>query len=156
MNAILSTLAVSASLFGAVQATVQGFDISNYQPSVDFSAAYSSGARFVIIKVRESIQLVDKFSGICNSLKNNSRRPRAQPTSTRLSPITILEPQMRDSFVVATTSHTQTPAPVQLKPSISLPTVAAGLAMASPFPECSTSSIIPTVPLAMASQLVRW
>lgn len=53
MNAILSTLAVSASLFGAVQATVQGFDISNYQSSVDFSAAYASGARFVIIKVRE-------------------------------------------------------------------------------------------------------
>lgn len=33
-------------------ATVQGFDISDYQPSVNFAAAYSSGARFVIIKVR--------------------------------------------------------------------------------------------------------
>jgi GH25 family lysozyme M1 (1,4-beta-N-acetylmuramidase) len=30
---------------------VQGFDISNYQHTVDFQAAYNSGARFVIIKV---------------------------------------------------------------------------------------------------------
>ena len=33
--------------------SVQGFDISNYQPTVDFSEAYiSGGARFVIIRVR--------------------------------------------------------------------------------------------------------
>jgi GH25 family lysozyme M1 (1,4-beta-N-acetylmuramidase) len=31
--------------------TVQGFDISNYQPNVDFASAYRNGARFVIIKV---------------------------------------------------------------------------------------------------------
>ena len=31
--------------------TVQGFDISHYQGTVDFKAAYNSGARFVIIKV---------------------------------------------------------------------------------------------------------
>lgn len=30
---------------------IQGFDISNYQPNVDFKGAYGSGARFVIIKV---------------------------------------------------------------------------------------------------------
>jgi len=35
-------------------ASVQGFDISNYQPSVDFQSAYNSGARFVIIKVPAS------------------------------------------------------------------------------------------------------
>ena len=34
------------------RATVQGFDISNYQPTVNFQGAYNSGARFVIIKVR--------------------------------------------------------------------------------------------------------
>jgi len=34
------------------RATVQGFDISGYQPTVDFAGAYASGARFVIIKVR--------------------------------------------------------------------------------------------------------
>ena len=33
------------------RATVQGFDISHYQPNVDFKGAYNSGARFVIIKV---------------------------------------------------------------------------------------------------------
>lgn len=32
---------------------VQGFDISSYQGSVDFSAAYAAGARFVIIKVSQ-------------------------------------------------------------------------------------------------------
>lgn len=31
--------------------TVEGFDISSYQPNVNFKAAYSGGARFVIIKV---------------------------------------------------------------------------------------------------------
>lgn len=33
------------------RSTVQGFDISSFQPKVDFKAAYGSGARFVIIKV---------------------------------------------------------------------------------------------------------
>lgn len=40
-----------AALAGVASATVQGFDISHYQSNVDFNAAYSSGARFVIIKV---------------------------------------------------------------------------------------------------------
>ena len=38
----------------AARATVQGFDISNWQPGMtlaDFSNAYASGARFVMIKV---------------------------------------------------------------------------------------------------------
>lgn len=35
----------------AAQAYIQGFDISSYQPNVDFQGAYNSGARFVIIKV---------------------------------------------------------------------------------------------------------
>lgn len=30
---------------------VYGFDVSGYQPNVDFNAAYSEGARFVMIKV---------------------------------------------------------------------------------------------------------
>jgi len=34
------------------QSSVQGFDISNHQPTVDFQGAYNSGAAFVIIKVR--------------------------------------------------------------------------------------------------------
>lgn len=47
----LLTLLSSTALMGAAQAEVQGFDISHYQPNVDFKGAYSSGARFVIIKV---------------------------------------------------------------------------------------------------------
>jgi GH25 family lysozyme M1 (1,4-beta-N-acetylmuramidase) len=35
-----------------VAATVQGFDISAYQGTINYAAAYNSGARFVIIKVR--------------------------------------------------------------------------------------------------------
>lgn len=46
-SAVLALVAFAA----AVRATVQGFDISNYQPNVDFAAAYKAGARFVIIKV---------------------------------------------------------------------------------------------------------
>lgn len=45
------SLLTTVALATAAHAAVQGFDISNWQPSVDFAAAYSSGARFVIIKV---------------------------------------------------------------------------------------------------------
>jgi len=56
MKLMVFSLLVAA---GAAHATpleprasgVQGFDISSYQGSVDFSAAYAAGARFVIIKV---------------------------------------------------------------------------------------------------------
>ncbi|KAK6952685.1 hypothetical protein Daesc_004977 [Daldinia eschscholtzii] len=50
--------------FGSLAlAAVPGFDISHYQPSVDFTAAYNSGARFVIIKATEGTSYKDpKFS----------------------------------------------------------------------------------------------
>lgn len=48
MKTIFSLLAFGA---GVAHATVQGFDISHYQSSVNFKSAYSSGARFVMIKV---------------------------------------------------------------------------------------------------------
>ncbi|KAG8528619.1 uncharacterized protein KY384_006306 [Bacidia gigantensis] len=41
------------------RATVKGFDISHYQTSVDFNAAYSGGARFVIIKATEGTTYKD-------------------------------------------------------------------------------------------------
>lgn len=44
-------LGLVSLLVGAAQAAVPGFDISHYQSSVNFASAYSSGARFVIIKV---------------------------------------------------------------------------------------------------------
>jgi GH25 family lysozyme M1 (1,4-beta-N-acetylmuramidase) len=46
-----SSVATIMALAATAHATVQGFDISNYQPTVDFASAYASGARFVIIKV---------------------------------------------------------------------------------------------------------
>jgi GH25 family lysozyme M1 (1,4-beta-N-acetylmuramidase) len=49
MKAALTVSALSAA---AVNAAVQGFDISHYQSSVNFPAARASGASFVIIKVR--------------------------------------------------------------------------------------------------------
>jgi hypothetical protein len=47
-----SAFITALSLAGVAQATVQGFDISHYQPTVNYAGAYSAGARFVIIKVR--------------------------------------------------------------------------------------------------------
>ncbi|KAI4155549.1 MAG: hypothetical protein LQ340_000940 [Diploschistes diacapsis] len=41
------------------RSSVQGFDISSYQGTVDFSQAYNSGARFVIIKATEGTSLID-------------------------------------------------------------------------------------------------
>ncbi|KAK3328725.1 N,O-diacetylmuramidase [Apodospora peruviana] len=58
-----SFILAALTLVGAAQATVQGFDISHYQSSVNFAAAYSSGARFVIIKATEGNTYTDpKFS----------------------------------------------------------------------------------------------
>lgn len=49
-----AALALAAALVGIARAgTVQGFDISGWQPTVNFAAAYKSGARFVMIKVRD-------------------------------------------------------------------------------------------------------
>ncbi len=51
---LLATLGLANAAPANIEkrSTVQGFDISHYQPNVNFAGAYSSGARFVIIKVR--------------------------------------------------------------------------------------------------------
>ncbi|KAK3693279.1 N,O-diacetylmuramidase [Podospora appendiculata] len=54
-----SFLVTALALAGTAQATVQGFDISHYQSSVNFAAAYSAGARFVIIKATEGTTYTD-------------------------------------------------------------------------------------------------
>jgi hypothetical protein len=51
------TLAFLAMAAGAVNAAVSGFDVSHYQSSVDFAAAYKAGARFVMIKVCRFLSL---------------------------------------------------------------------------------------------------
>ncbi|KAJ6177670.1 hypothetical protein N7519_008131 [Penicillium mononematosum] len=42
----------------AASASVQGFDISGYQPKVDFAGAYAAGARFVMIKATEGTSFI--------------------------------------------------------------------------------------------------
>ncbi|GAD94069.1 N,O-diacetyl muramidase, putative [Paecilomyces variotii No. 5] len=50
---------------------VQGFDISSYQSSVDFSAAYSSGTRFVIIKASSPAVATEGTSYIDSSFSDH-------------------------------------------------------------------------------------
>ncbi|KAH8161711.1 hypothetical protein CIB48_g6532 [Xylaria polymorpha] len=52
-------LASILGLANGALAAVQGFDISHYQSSVNFAAAYSAGARFVIIKATEGTTYID-------------------------------------------------------------------------------------------------
>jgi hypothetical protein len=146
MNMLVSTLAVSASLVGLAKATVQGFDISSYQPNVDFSAAYSSGARFVIIKV---CPLSSQRTTILTVL---NRQPKAQPTSTQPSPTTTSAPQTPASSAAGTTLRIQTPALAQLKQNTSSPTAAAGPATES---LCLVCWILNTTPAAQHATVFR-
>lgn len=73
----------------AVSASVQGFDISGWQPSVDFAGAYASGARFVMIKVRD----VHGAQLYCLPT-NHTRLLRAPPSSPALSRASTLVPLM--------------------------------------------------------------
>ena len=51
-----SFIVLSLGLCSAVLGAVPGFDISHYQKTpYDFKSAYSSGARFVLIKVCSDI-----------------------------------------------------------------------------------------------------
>ncbi|KAE8147104.1 glycoside hydrolase superfamily [Aspergillus avenaceus] len=52
-------LAAAIGLTQASAETVQGFDISNHQSTVDYKAAYNDGARFVMIKATEGTGYVD-------------------------------------------------------------------------------------------------
>jgi hypothetical protein len=52
-----STLVASITFAAAVKGAVQGFDISHYEPNVNFPAAYAAGARFVIIQVLRTCPL---------------------------------------------------------------------------------------------------
>ncbi|KAI1135423.1 glycoside hydrolase family 25 protein [Hypoxylon sp. FL0543] len=60
--------AIFLGLGSVALAAVPGFDISNYQPNVNFGAAYGDGARFVIIKATEGTSYIDtSFSSHYNS-----------------------------------------------------------------------------------------
>ena len=55
-SSIATALSVGASIVAA--SSVPGFDVSSYQPNVDMKAAYAAGARFVIIKVSLSLNII--------------------------------------------------------------------------------------------------
>jgi len=54
-----SVILAAATQVGVSLAAVSGFDISHYQGTVNFAGAYSSGARFVIIKATEGTTYQD-------------------------------------------------------------------------------------------------
>ncbi|KAJ6441456.1 N,O-diacetyl muramidase [Purpureocillium lavendulum] len=56
---VTSVAASLAALCGVASAAVKGFDISHYQPNVDFAKAYADGARFVMIKATEGTTYTD-------------------------------------------------------------------------------------------------
>lgn len=59
LSLVLAAGAASANPLESRASGVQGFDISSYQGTVDFSGAYNAGARFVIIKVSLNGSLAD-------------------------------------------------------------------------------------------------
>lgn len=81
--------------------TVQGFDISHYQGTVDFASAYSSGARFVIIKVKTSMSPSpsrDPSSILAISIRDPDTKRRSQKvllTSTPTSQATTAAQRAR-------------------------------------------------------------
>lgn len=117
-----ATLIATAAAIGAnvvAADSVQGFDISNYQPNVDFKAAYSSGARFVIIKVCSSLDerpygyqaLSLCIAQLCKLLSltlqfSTFRLQKAHPISTLSSRITTSMLPTLVSSVEATTLPT--------------------------------------------------
>ncbi|OQE34697.1 hypothetical protein PENCOP_c016G05927 [Penicillium coprophilum] len=71
----------------AASATVQGFDISSYQPSVDFAGAYAAGARFVMIKATEGTSYISaafssQYTGATNAGLIRGGYHFAQPASS--------------------------------------------------------------------------
>jgi len=57
---VLSTVALAVAVPAVEKRTVvKGFDVSDWQPSVDWSAAYKSGLRFAYIKATEGDNIID-------------------------------------------------------------------------------------------------
>ena len=56
---ILMASTVALFAMPASAATVEGFDISNYQTKVDFAGAFKDGLRFVMIKATEGTTFID-------------------------------------------------------------------------------------------------
>jgi hypothetical protein len=142
----LASIAVGvAALASVANASVKGFDISNYQPNVDFAKAYSDGARFVIIKVR-----IGNLPSWCyrRLIFLVLRPPRVPLTLIPPSVIIIPKPPMLDSSVVVIILRTLDLPLVPLKPTISSNTEEVGLLMALLCLECLTLSMPPVATAA--------
>lgn len=106
---------------------VPGFDISNWQPTFNFTAAYASGARFCIIKACPP----PPSPNPPHLTPPPSKRPqKAATTSTSPSPPTSSEPQPPISSAAPTISPGPSPTP-RRKPTFSSRTAAGGRRMAS-------------------------
>ncbi|KAJ5123818.1 Glycoside hydrolase superfamily [Penicillium bovifimosum] len=84
---LLFAAAASASPLEARASGVQGFDISGYQPTVDFAGAYNSGARFVMIKATEGTSFISssfssQYTGATNAGLIRGAYHFAQPASS--------------------------------------------------------------------------
>ena len=145
LSLLLTAGAASASPLESRASGVQGFDISSYQGTVDFSGAYNSGARFVMIKVsfRSPSTILE------TSIYISHRPQKAQPMSTVPSPATTRGPPMPVSFEVAITLPIRTPVPVQPRPSTSSLTEVVGQMMGRLCPVCWILSTILPARLAM-------
>ena len=51
----------------AKRSSVKGFDVSGYQPNVDFTSAYEGGLRFVLIKATESTDYISPTVGFSST-----------------------------------------------------------------------------------------
>lgn len=142
-TAILSLLVAA----GVAQASVQGFDISGYQGTVNFAGAYSSGARFVMIKVCARSKWAD-YDIVLNSrltlfVAKFTRQPRVPRTSTAASRAITLVPLLPGSSEEAITLPILTLARAPRRPISSWLMAEAGPTMASRCQECWTLNTIP-------------
>lgn len=137
----------------AASASVQGFDISHYQPTVDFAKAYSAGARFVIIKVQSHLYFWPHFIAL---IFPYCRLPKAPHTLTPASAITIPKLQRRALFEADTTSHNQPLLPVRLRPTIFSEMEEVGHLMALLCPGCLILSMLPVATAVTDWAPVLW
>ncbi|KAI2464507.1 glycoside hydrolase family 25 protein [Annulohypoxylon bovei var. microspora] len=84
---MMSLITMFICLGSLALAAVPGFDISHYQLNMDFAAAYSSGARFVIIKATEGTSYIDPsfsthYTGATNAGLFRGGYHFAQPDSS--------------------------------------------------------------------------
>lgn len=134
MKPSLIPLSFLAAAHASTTPQVPGFDISNWQPTFNFTAAYASGARFCIIKASPHAPIPPSHNP---PHLTPHRQQKAPTTSTSLSRPTSPAPQPPTSSAAPTTSPGPSPTP-QRKPTFSSPTAAAGRPTASRSLECWT------------------